>query len=83
MAKPKGQLVGRKTRDEFRAAADKKAAFIKVLAVFLVGEQARKSIMLEMGNTWAREWATLRSATPIEGYPTIEEGERILREFLA
>lgn len=83
MAKTKGQLVGRKTRDEFRIQADFKAAFIKALAAYLVVGQAKKAIMAQMGNPEAREWQVLRAATPIDGYPTLEEGERILREFLA
>jgi hypothetical protein len=62
--------------------ADLKKKFIKRLAEYLVKDQAKKSIQLEMGSFDAKEWAALRSLTPLNGYPTVEEAERILMEFL-
>lgn len=70
---------------------ERKAAFIARLAVYLAGEQAGKSISLEMerrvppfspGPQWASEWAFVRNATPLFGYPTVEEAEKALTEFL-
>lgn len=60
----------------------KKQAFIKQLAQFLAGDSARKSIELQMGKPHAKEWAELRSATPLFGWVTIEEAEKTLMEFL-
>ncbi len=61
---------------------ERKKLFIKELAVFLVGDQAMKSIELEMGKIHAKQWSNLRSITPLFGYPTIEEAEETLMEFL-
>lgn len=59
-----------------------KQMFIKELAVFLVGDQVRKSIELQMGKQSAKEWADLRGKTPLFGYPTVDEAEKILDKFL-
>lgn len=59
-----------------------KEEFIKQLAIYLVGDQAKKSILLQMGNEEALQWAKLRSMTPLFGYPTVEEAEAELTEFL-
>lgn len=61
---------------------DLKNRFIKRLAEYLVKDQAKKSIQLEMGSPAAKEWAALRRETPLFGYPTVEEAERTLTEFL-
>lgn len=63
--------------------SEAKHRFIRALAEFLVATQARKSIELEMGKKSAMEWGTLRSATPLMGYPTVDEAEVTLTEFLA
>jgi len=60
-----------------------KQDFIKQLAIFLAGNQAKKSIELQIGKESAKEWKELRSKTPLFGYPTIEEAEEILTDFLA
>lgn len=62
---------------------DQKKAFIRKLAEYLVGDQAHKSILLEMGTSEAMQWAELRAATPLGGYPTIDEAEGLLTKFLA
>lgn len=62
--------------------SQRKSEFIRQLAVYLVGDQARKSIELAMGNEAAQKWAELRNATPLFGYPTVSEAEEILSEFL-
>lgn len=59
-----------------------KAQFIHELAKYLVGDQAKKSIELQMGKESAKQWAKLRSATPLFGYPTVEEAEAELTKFL-
>lgn len=56
--------------------------FIKALAKYLVGGQGGKSIDLQVGNKWAKEWSEVRSTTPIAGYTTEEEAEEILRDWL-
>lgn len=61
---------------------DAKKNFIHILAEYLVADQALKSIELEMGKKSAKEWAELRSATPLFGYITTEEAEVILTKFL-
>lgn len=65
----------------------RKAQFIIKLAAYLVENQAGKSISLEMESEsamvpWAHEWARVRSASPIHGYPTLEEAVAILEDFL-
>jgi hypothetical protein len=73
------------TRDE------KKRRFFRALAEFLAGpNQAAWSIMLEVGGAsprhgssgWAaQEWAKVRNASRLFGYPTVEEAEKELMEF--
>lgn len=62
----------------------KKAAFIETLAEHLAGtNQVKYSIKMELNRDEAMDWAKLRSATPLFGYPTIEEATEQLSEFLA
>ncbi len=61
---------------------DRKAAFVRALAVLLVGDQAMQSMKLEMGDVGAQKWAALRGTTPLMGYPTVEEAEKQLAEWL-
>lgn len=63
-------------------ALSRKQEFIKRLAEYLAKDQAKWSIKLEMGDENAKTWAALRSWTPLMGYPTIEEAEKLLTEFL-
>lgn len=69
-------------------ATDRKAQFIRQLAAFLVENQAGKGIALGLEEKfphpikWASEWAKLRSATPLFGYPTFAEAVRAMTEFL-
>jgi len=71
--------------------AKRRVRFIRILAEFLAGNQAGKSIELEMEvrnprpspmTSWAQEWGKLRGASSLCGYPTVEEAERSLTEFL-
>jgi hypothetical protein len=62
---------------------ERKAEFIRALAEFLVADQAAKSIQLEMGLDYAKQWAALRAKAPLFGYPTVEEAVADLSEFLA
>lgn len=57
-------------------------AFVKALAVFLAGNQAEMSILLQLGRAEGERWRELRRATPLAGYPTVEQAEQELREFL-
>lgn len=60
----------------------KKELFVKALAEYLVKDQAAKSIRLGMNSPTALEWAKLKNTTPLQGYPTIEEAEKTLSEWL-
>ena len=60
----------------------RKELFVKQLAEFLVADQAHMSILLQMGKPEATKWAKLRGATPLMGYPTVEEAEELLLRFL-
>ena len=62
-------------------AAHRRLDFIAALAHFLVHDQAKKSIELEMGKPAAKEWAELRGASPLMGYPTEAEAVRVLTAF--
>lgn len=69
-------------RNNEKVRSARKDAFIKALANYLARDQAKRSIQLEMGSQDAREWAHMRSLTPLAGYPTVEETEKVLKEFL-
>jgi hypothetical protein len=56
--------------------------FVRALAEYLAGSSARKSIELQMGKESAKEWATLRSATPLSGWVDVPEAEIVLTKFL-
>lgn len=59
-----------------------KEKFIKVLAKYLVGSSAEKSIKLQMETKEGKEWSELLNSTLIFGWKTVEEAEEILTEFL-
>lgn len=59
-----------------------KTAFIYKLAEYLVSDQAMKSIELQMRKPSAIKWAELRGATPLFGYPTVDEAVDTLTKFL-
>lgn len=61
---------------------ERKDRFIQALAEYLVADQAKKSIELQMGKESAKQWLNLRSMTPLFGYPTVEEAVETLTEFL-
>lgn len=63
---------------------ERKKAFIRALAEYLAGpQQVRKSLeLLQASKTNAKEWAALRNATPLFGYPTVDEAEIELTKFL-
>ena len=69
----------------------KKQKLIEELAHFLVDRQAGKSILLQMGAerpggdkvpVLAQEWAKLRNAAGIHGYPDFDEAVKMLTEVL-
>ena len=62
---------------------DNKIAFVHQLALYLVGNQAEMSIRLQMGRKDAEAWAALRDTTPLRGYPTVDQAEEQLREWLS
>ena len=55
--------------------------FARRLAEYLAGDQARKSIELEMGYPAALEWAELRGFVPVQGWASVEETEKALLEL--
>jgi len=59
-----------------------KTAFIRALAKYLTANQAAMSIKLQLRSPEALAWATLRHTTPLFGYPSFEEAEKQLREWL-
>jgi len=62
---------------------ERKKVFIRVLAEYLAGpQQVRKSLELQAGKASAKEWAALRDATPLFGYPSVDEAEAELTRFL-
>lgn len=60
----------------------RRAEFVRELAKYLVEDQVRKSIDLQLKRPAALEWQALRSKTPLFGYPTVDEAEAILSRFL-
>jgi len=65
-----------------KSTDDRKLAFVRVLANYLVGDQGVMSIRLEMGDPNAKQWARLRAATPLFGYPTEDEAASQLASWL-
>lgn len=57
-------------------------AFIRALAEYLVNDQARKSIELEMGKPCAVEWAKVRNLSPVRGWATVDEAVASLHAAL-
>jgi len=60
--------------------------FIHELALYLADNQAAKGIAMQMERPtmpvrWASEWVKVRNASPVFGYPTVEEVEKQLTEF--
>lgn len=71
-------------RENHMKVGERKAEFIKALAKWLAGpNSAHMSILLEMKNPQAEMWARIRDATPISGWASVEEAERVLTEFLS
>lgn len=70
------------SRPDTNRHVKRKAAFIRELAKFLVEGQALKFLESGNGKPLAAEWAELRLATPLSGYVTQEEAERLLTKFL-
>lgn len=58
-----------------------KRRFCRVLAEYLVKGVAMMSICLEMKKPDAEQWAEIRSATPVRGYPTVDEAEKCLLDW--
>ena len=56
--------------------------FVMALADYLVGDQVKQSIDLQMGRESAKKWAELRNVSPLRGYPSVEEAAKELREWL-
>jgi len=70
----------------------RKKRLIEQLAHFLVDDQAAKSIVLQMDGqrpkndprpAMGKEWASLRSASTLMGYPTYEEAVEQLTDLLS
>jgi hypothetical protein len=61
---------------------DLKILFVQRLAEYLVRDQGEQSIRLQMGDPHAKQWASLRAATPLFGYPEVGEAEEKLARWL-
>ena len=59
-----------------------KKRFVEALAEYLVDDQAKKSMELEMGKPDAEMWAKMRNLTPLRGYPTVERAIHELTVWL-
>jgi len=65
-----------------------KTRFIRALAEYLAGRQVEKSVRIQMSTKFrnddvdAQEWARLRNLSPLRGYPTVDEAEKALTEWL-
>jgi hypothetical protein len=67
-----------------RQQRDRKEALIRALAEYLVGDEFRKSIDLQMGKPDAKAWSKIRGCTSIRGNAVpVEEAIKILSEDLA
>lgn len=73
-----------KTPKESRAEYIRaRAPFVRELARYLVAEQTKKSIGLQMGREESKEWVRLRqTVTPLFGYPTVAEAEEKIAKWL-
>jgi len=61
----------------------RKQQFVRALAEYLAGTiSVEHSIRLQQNNPHAKIWAKVRSATPLFGYPTVQEAAVVLSEFL-
>jgi hypothetical protein len=67
-----------------------KRPFVRALAELLAADAMKKSIMLEasarvpsaMWVSLIKEWAAVREQSPLFGYPSVDEAEKQLAEFL-
>ena len=59
-----------------------KEKFIRVLAEYLAGNQAAMSARLSREDPDAKVWADLRNRTPLTGWVSVGEAEKVLTEFL-
>jgi len=62
--------------------AEHRRRFIQILAEFIAGDVVNKSILLDLGNPLAREWAQVRGASPVFGYSSVDAAEATLTRFL-
>lgn len=65
------------------SSSSNRRAFVRALAKFLVEDAAEMSIKLELGTEEAKRWARLREASPVFGYPTVDEAEAQLLAWLS
>lgn len=64
------------------AQRDMRKHFVHVVAEFLTEDIARKSIEAQVGTPLGRAWSRIWHASTLRGYPTLEEAEKTLEEFL-
>lgn len=63
--------------------SEQRADFLQALAEYLAGPlSVEHSIRLQLSEPHAVLWAKMRQATPLFGYPTVEEARGQLAEFL-
>jgi hypothetical protein len=76
----KGTEMSRNKAKQSTSNPSVRDIFIRALAEYLVGNAAL-SIKLEMGDPAARLWAKVRGATPLSGYPTVDEAVSTLTRW--
>lgn len=59
-----------------------KTDFIQALASFMSQDLSRKSIALELGQDWAKDWAKVRNASGLVGWLDEMETQKYLMELL-
>ncbi len=72
--------TAKQARDQY---VKERAPFVRELARFLVADQVKQSIGLQMGREDAKAWAQLRgTVSPLFGYPTVAEAEDTIAKWL-
>ena len=64
------------------APRDSKRAFVRALSEYLAGDAAAMSAGLAARRPEALRWQQLRATTPLFGWQSVDEAERVLLDWL-
>ena len=64
------------------APRESKRAFVRALAEYLAGDAAAMSAGLAARRPDAIRWQSIRSTTPLFGWQSVDEAERVLLDWL-